>query len=241
MKRKVQIKNLLEFVYSEICAYGDWLGPQERQNVGEPDLWSRRDVLAHLAEEHRWVAERLAAGPGAVFTGRGEDFEQINRDIWFAYKHKSFDQIMLVLQGAQQSLLQTLEMISDDDLELQGSFPWTGERPLWRYLVGILGMHSISHLCQQYAENMAPASARRLSDEVSAKIIAVDPVLGPTVSYNQACISALIGDQAVALGQLREALTLNPGLIDWAQQDSDLASLHGTPEFASLLLELQGQ
>ncbi len=229
MTKKEQIVDLLGFIYTEMCSFTDQLNPQEREQVGEVDCWSQRDVIAHLAEEHRWVAERLAQGPGVEFPGRGEDFDQINRDIWNAYRDKPIREILRILEDSQQSLLQSLEMLSDDDLNQPGRFPLTGERPLWRYLTGLVVMHPISHLCQQYAEHGSISEAKRLSDEVTRLMIALDEELEPTAIYNRACISALIGEKEAALKDLELSLRQNPGLIEWAQQDSDLACLHGTP------------
>jgi tetratricopeptide (TPR) repeat protein len=52
--------------------------------------------------------------------------------------------------------------------------------------------------------------------------------------YNMACYQALLGDAAVALKALRQAIQLNPRLKDEAVKDEDLASLRELDEFKAL-------
>jgi hypothetical protein len=49
-----------------------------------------------------------------------------------------------------------------------------------------------------------------------------------------ACYQALLGDAAVALKALRQAIQLNPRLKDEAVKDEDLASLRELDEFKAL-------
>ncbi len=58
---------------------------------------------------------------------------------------------------------------------------------------------------------------------------AVDP------HYNLACVYALTGLLEQSMDHLKKAYTLNPDVIKWAQQDSDLSDLKRIPEFESLL------
>ena len=52
--------------------------------------------------------------------------------------------------------------------------------------------------------------------------------------YNLACVYALSGLKDKALPALKEAFALNPGLLEWSKQDSDLNSLRQEPEFLAL-------
>lgn len=52
--------------------------------------------------------------------------------------------------------------------------------------------------------------------------------------YNQACIYALSGKSPAAIEALGEALRLEPQLIEWSKQDSDLASLRDEPGYMAL-------
>ena len=56
-----------------------------------------------------------------------------------------------------------------------------------------------------------------------------------TTKYNLACYYALEGDVQAAIGILTEAFELNPKLLPWAEQDTDLDSLRALEEFKALL------
>lgn len=53
--------------------------------------------------------------------------------------------------------------------------------------------------------------------------------------YNVACAQARLGMKAAAIESLGKALDLDERLINHARTDKDLVSLHGEPDFASLL------
>jgi len=58
-----------------------------------------------------------------------------------------------------------------------------------------------------------------------------------SLRYNLACLEALSGERDKALTHLRQALTDDPKLREWAAQDLDLTSLRADPEFIALLAE----
>jgi hypothetical protein len=56
-----------------------------------------------------------------------------------------------------------------------------------------------------------------------------------TVPYDLACMHALAGDADLAITALADAIALEPRAREWAAEDGDLASLHGSPAFDALL------
>jgi len=54
------------------------------------------------------------------------------------------------------------------------------------------------------------------------------------VTYNLACFYALSDQPALAVEKLRRAFELNPWLIDWSKEDSDLDSLRELVDFQAL-------
>jgi quercetin dioxygenase-like cupin family protein len=74
-----------------------------------------------------------------------------------------------------------------------------------------------------------PEAARR----ILAEGLEAHPESG-SLYYNLACLEALQGDRAAALGALRRAVELRPEAADWARDDEDLASLRDDPEFRAL-------
>ena len=55
--------------------------------------------------------------------------------------------------------------------------------------------------------------------------------------YNLACVSAATNQVKQGLRYLKKAVTMDPGVKGWAQQDPDLDPLRGRPEFAEILKE----
>ncbi len=53
--------------------------------------------------------------------------------------------------------------------------------------------------------------------------------------YNLACLEAVAGNAAAALGALRRAIELRPAAAEWARGDEDLAGLRGDPGFEALV------
>ena len=55
-----------------------------------------------------------------------------------------------------------------------------------------------------------------------------------TTLYNLACFYALNNQPRPAMQKLRQALKLNPDLIAWSKEDSDLDALRALPEYQAL-------
>jgi non-specific serine/threonine protein kinase len=55
-----------------------------------------------------------------------------------------------------------------------------------------------------------------------------------TVLYNLACVFCLLRTKTEAMDALRKAWQAGFRESDWARRDSDLALLHGDPEFEKL-------
>ena len=70
------------------------------------------------------------------------------------------------------------------------------------------------------------------------KLVRLEPQ-NPTAHYNLACSLALSQKRTDALRALRTAITLGYDDRDWMEQDPDLESLKGDPEFETLLGKLK--
>lgn len=72
------------------------------------------------------------------------------------------------------------------------------------------------------------------------KLVRLEPQ-NPTAHYNLACSLALSQKRPDALRALHTAITLGYDDRDWMEQDPDLESLKGDPEFETLLGKLKPQ
>lgn len=72
------------------------------------------------------------------------------------------------------------------------------------------------------------------------RAIKIDP-RDATIRYNEACILSLLGRTHEAIGSLREALSLDPRLLQTAQQDEDFKNIRSLKPFVELVGEAPAQ
>ncbi len=237
MAMQEQLIGLAQRSYAEIRRFAEKMSQAEKQKIGSVDHWSARDVIAHLVEEKKRIADRLAAVRFGEKIEVSPDFESVNRDTWEAYRDYTFDQILQVLDEKQEALLVHLESIVEGDFLENGRFEWLNGRPLWRFIAGIDFLHSLSHLIPLYIEKGDLDYANQLC-QIEARLAGPlddSPVWQSIINYNAACNFALMGDKLKSMKKLTTALRLSNHLVKWSQEDPDLVSLHGDAEFKALI------
>ncbi len=97
-------------------------------------------------------------------------------------------------------------------------------------------VHPLSHLWLLYNDRHEPEKAMRLQEQASQSLAALDPDPNwqGNIQYNLACVYALSGEKDKALRTLKQALALNPGLLEWTKEDGDLSSLRQEPDYLAL-------
>ena len=110
------------------------------------------------------------------------------------------------------------------------------KRPAWQHILGAGYMHVVMHLADYWIRQNREALVRDAYSGMAEKVVPLDddPSWQGTIIYNQACIEALIGEEQTALDLLAQAFEQRPDLKEWAQQDTDLTSLHDLPAFMEL-------
>jgi tetratricopeptide (TPR) repeat protein len=239
----VQIKpkliGLVERAYREEQALVASLSKVERSIEGEPDRWSAKDVIAHLAAWKERRAQNLAAVARGESPTRFEDYEQVNAKDFEEYRDWSWAKVLEQSADVHRYLVEQVEAISEVGLASTDALPWQGSRPLWQFVAGSGFTHPMSHLAQLYLARGQSGYATKLQEE-AADLLAELSENGSwqgIIQYNLACHYALIGEIDRALEGLREALLLNPELTEWSKQDSDLASIRDAPGYQALYTE----
>jgi len=208
----------------------------ERRAEGTPTDWSAKDVVAHLAD---W---RLQAVSGLAMVAEGKtppettEFDPVNAAVFDRHHAKSWDVIQRFSAGAWTSLAKAIESLSEDQLAAPSDQPSMRGRPWWRLALVDAATHPLQHLAGYAAAHGRQAEAASWHEESASRIEALDsdPTWRGTVRYNLACTYALGGDAPKAIAALGVALQLNPDLVDWSRQDTDLDSLRDEPAFAGL-------
>jgi len=233
---KQKLLRVLERIYKEEQEVVADLSDEERSAVGTYEQWSVKDLMAHIAAWKEIRAESIAA------TSRGQpapvirDYEEANAEIFEANKDRSWDDMLVYLQRAYDSLVESLKMVPEADLVCAEPSEEQQGRPLWRAIEGVGCTHPMLHLAEHYIGRGQADRGVRFAEEISDMLLQLDdsPSWRGLVQYNLACEYATFGQQEMAIAQLREALQLNPALTEWSREDPDLVSIREHPDCQGL-------
>ncbi|MBN1439372.1 MAG: ClbS/DfsB family four-helix bundle protein [Anaerolineales bacterium] len=211
------------------------LSESERSVRGEPDRWSPKDVLAHLAAWKERMAANLAAMRRGEARVKYDNYEEINAEEFAEFRDSPWTEILAKAAEANRRLLEQIEAAGEADLNAM----WDDKRQTWKSIAGTGYVHPVIHLGQVYLERDAKEYATDLQESAAAALtgLGAGSRWDGTVKYNLACHYALIGEKGKAVGGLKEALELNPDLREWSKEDPDFASIRETPEYLALYKE----
>ncbi len=186
--------------------------------------WSLKDHLAHLAAWKGRQADRLAAArTGAELEDwQGED-DAINARLQQERAGWSWDETVADADAVHDRLAGEIRAIDPDLLR-------DGERLVdGTYGNGVF--HAQQHFSWLQSAGIGLDDARviQFSEDIERLVRRAslpDRDRG-TALYNAACFQSLAGRNDRARSLLREAFGLRPELLEWARQDSDVATLHG--------------
>ena len=239
MELKSKLIELIEHASAEQALFAR-LSEDERTVRGEPDLWSPKDTIAHLAAWKTRLAENLAAAARGETPVRDEDYEAVNAQVFELNRDRSWSEILEEATEASQRLIEQVEKRSEAELRGTETLPWQEDRPLWRLIVGNAYIHVMAmHLGPVLVECGEKEYATELQKEGAKLLSELDESQSwqGTVRYNLACHYALAGQSETAIEELREALALNPELTEWSKEDSDLASIREKADYKALYTE----
>jgi hypothetical protein len=236
MSKKDTLIELRQLIYQSLLAFIAGLDESERAAEGQPDNWAIKNALVHVALwDERLGINLQAIGKGRPATNWG-NFNEVNARDFEAHRHDSWEQVEALLESSQQTLLAGLQSLDEAQMGQTDLLPGDQERPLWNRVSGSCITHPLIHMTDYLASSGRAQQALEMILELSqpmSKLDEGDPWQG-LVIYNQACYYALTGHSTKAITLLGQALPLNPGLIEWSKQDSDLDSLRELPEFQAL-------
>lgn len=210
------------------------LSDEERNAEGTFEIWSVKDNIAHNAYWRKHHAEDVLA----VLAGKTPTHmdEQINHEVHSRYKDQSWEDVDTLVNAGMKCMGEAIASISEDDLQRDDFYPWEQGVPMWREILGNIYMHPIVHLAEWHIKRGNPARAAEMYQEMTRQVIRLDdsPAWQGTIRYNNACSFSLLGDRETAINELREALKLNPGLMEWSRQDTDFEPIRGEAGYKAL-------
>jgi hypothetical protein len=182
--------------------------------------WSPKDIQAHLSGWKARQTKRLVAARG----GRGPDtpdareIDELNAEMHAARADWPWED---VATEADQVTDELVAEVRDHVATISGSDSLLGST------VGNGASHGLEHL---------PKLAHQVGDETRVDALAAElarlAVNGSipdrdaaTLVYNVACFQALAGRLDAARELLPRAFRLRPDLLEWGEQDNDLAAI----------------
>lgn len=227
MPRRSQIMDLLRHVLEEERAFVAGLSAAERAETGTETHWSVRDVLAHIAEWKERQARRIELSERGENLPSTNDIDNANRMIFKTYHQKPWDEIIVLLEHSNEHLTRIVHSLPEEALDQTDRYPWQNGVPLWRRIVHNGVSHPILHLAAYEQGHERVEKANRLEETAAQLLLNLDddPQWRGIVTYNLACHHALGGQLEDAIERLKEALALNPSLLDWSKEDPDFAGI----------------
>jgi len=232
MKRKQALLNLIEYIYQQEKAFIDSLTDAQLNAVGTEENWSAKDLIAHIEVWKSRLAKRLVSGS----TPQIDDFNAENATIFETYQNQSWYAVQGLFHKANDDLKDAVSALPDEALEATKGYGWSKGIPVWQRIAGTSCIHPLLHLGEHYHKRGDWARAVELYESSRPWFERLDDSndwLG-LIAYNLACQYALAGHSAQAISQLTQALELRPGLVEWSQEDPDLASLRDDPTYLAL-------
>lgn len=231
MAQKSDLLVALRFADQETLAFAEGLNDVDRSTPGSADHWAARDVLAHIGTGDREMAATITA----IRKGENPPPGITNEECYLRYKDQPWSEIESLVRSASTSLIEQVQALSE--AELNAAVESLNGRTMWRAIAGSSFMHKLIHLAQALIERGEREQAIQLNEQTIQLGMQVDdkPDWQGLFLYNTGCYLALMGEKQKALESLEKGMSLNPQLIEFSKQDSDLVSLHGDTDFLSLL------
>jgi hypothetical protein len=232
---KEELTELLQKGYEVEKKFIAALSDKERDAVGSLEHWTAKDIIAHNAYWRKHHAEDVLAVLAGESPIEVED-DSVNEGVYSQYKDQSWEEVDILVETGLKRMREALGALSEDDLQRGDFYPWEQGRPLWREIVGNIYTHPIIHLSDWYIKRGSPSRAAKMYQEMTAQLTGLDdsPEWQGTIRYNNACSFSLLGDKETAINELRQALKMNPGLIEWSHKDPDFEPIRGEAGYKAL-------
>jgi len=240
MNLKASIIALLNRAWDEEQAFIDSLTDAERAASGTRERWAAKDIVCHIASWNEHMAQTMeGARRGEAPAGLSDDIDAINAEIFEKHCHRDWPDVLRYAETSQKALAAQVQAFDEAILRDKERFAWLHGQPLWRRVVGNGYTHRMMHLVSFWAEHGDAGRALETWQQAAGLLDPLDdsPSWHGTNRYNIACGYALAGMKAQAIDTLREALRLNPSLVQWSKDDSDFNSLRQEPAFQALYNE----
>ena len=208
------------------------LSDENRSEAGKADAWAAKDECAHMAVwQQRRAISYMAWGRGEAMLAF-DDYNRINAEDFESNRGLPWSDVQVSLEQGSGMMIDCAQALTEEQLRAN---PDEGP-PMWVRIIGVGFTHSIMHITDYLFRHDEVEKASALWEEAVGLLVDLDQDNNwqGTCRYNLACSYARSGQAERAVETLREALRLNPGLVEWSKSDSDFNSIRERPDYQAL-------
>lgn len=195
---------------------------------GTLELWSAKDLLAHIAAWKERGAENIARTERGEIRSQQNSIEELNEEIFISSQDRSWQEVQDQAERAFTALMAQVERLPEKAFANQEEIVWQ--------TMACGGKHPYRHLAEFYWQQGDVEQAMLLYEEL-IEVMCHMPLppqeLGRAI-YQQACFYALMGQVTRAIEGLRMAIGLEPRVVEWSKQDDNLDALRSLSAFQTL-------
>jgi tetratricopeptide (TPR) repeat protein len=231
-------KDLRKHLLQTLVASQDREGELEKLCVDarpDPERWTAKDHVAHLAHWRRYAARVLTA----VHTGSpppaADDVEGVNAKVLAANRERPAEEVKEDARVSYAELARAIEDCSDE--ELMRPRPGREQGAVWEVVPPNGHLHLGEHVGfwhEAHGDQPAADQAQVWMLEVHEAAFS-DPRSVASGAYNLGCYYARNGRAAEALPHFKRSFELHPDLKEWARTDKDLDRIRDEPELRTIL------
>ena len=202
----------------------------------DPERWTAKDHVAHLAHWRRHAAEILSTVRAGGAPPSAGDTDEENAEVHAA--NLAVPGVEVAEQGrvSYAELARAIEDCTEEELLLPR--PGREKDKLLEVIPGNGHLHVGEHLVfwhEAHGDDRAAEQAQLWTLAVQEAAF-TEPRSLSFGTYNLACYYARNGRAAEALPYLKRTFELNPDLKEWARADKDLDRVRDDPELRAILV-----
>jgi hypothetical protein len=236
---KNKLLDLIGIAYKEEVDFVATLNDEDRSATGTSQNWAIKDVLAHSAAWKVMMSERFIAARGNHEPPSYDDLDVLNEELFRRHRKKSWQEVEAFIEQANRQLLEQVRLVDEEVLVDPERYTWLKGRSLWKRTIHNGYFHPMGHVAFLYSERGDKEIGNQLMEEATRILLTLDESAawqGQSL-YNLACFYALSGEKSKALENLSQCFSLNPDIIEWSKQDTDLESLWDDPAYLALVAD----
>jgi hypothetical protein len=237
MSYKQSLQRMIDLIEQAEQQLIGFLSQAERQRTGVPDDWAPKEIMAHNAGWIDRQVDNIRSCREGAEPKLYDNYLELNDRDFEAYHRLSWEESLDRSIAARERIRNLLDDLSEAELESSEVIPSDPARPTWQRIVGTAIEHPIIHLGGIFNQIGKAEEMNRFQETLTRELIHLAPEdknWQGIVIYNLACQHALAGQKTKAIEELKKGLRLNPSLIEWSKEDTDLDSLRDDPDYQAI-------